>query len=86
MYKKLGDEYGLRFEKETRQIIGYAMEVLNTLGHGLLEKQYENHRSQGWRGAKLQTFNLCLSVSSCGSNFPLTIEYAPLMVDANANS
>ena len=27
---------------EPRQIIGCAMEVLNTLGHGLLEKPYEN--------------------------------------------
>jgi len=29
-------------EDETRQIIGCAMEVLNGLGHGLLEKPYEN--------------------------------------------
>ena len=27
---------------ETRQIIGSAIEVLNALGHGLLEKPYEN--------------------------------------------
>ena len=32
----------LKYEKETRQIIGCAMEVLNNLGHGLLEKPYEN--------------------------------------------
>ena len=38
------DTDGLRFEmkKETYAIIGAAMEVLNTLGHGLLEKPYEN--------------------------------------------
>jgi len=29
-------------QEETEQIIGCAMEVLNTLGHGLLEKPYEN--------------------------------------------
>ena len=29
-------------EDPTREIIGCAMEVLNTLGHGLLEKVYEN--------------------------------------------
>ena len=29
-------------ETETREIIGCAMEVLNMLGHGLLEKPYEN--------------------------------------------
>lgn len=28
-------------ENETREIIGCAMEVINTLGHGLLEKPYE---------------------------------------------
>jgi GxxExxY protein len=26
----------------TEQILGSAMEMLNTLGHGLLEKPYEN--------------------------------------------
>lgn len=32
----------LLFEKEVFQIVGCAMEVLNVLGHGLLEKVYEN--------------------------------------------
>lgn len=36
------DEHGLRFEAETRAIISSAFEVLNTLGHGFLEKPYEN--------------------------------------------
>ena len=36
------DEHGLRFEQETGEIISCAFEVLNTLGHGLLEKPYEN--------------------------------------------
>jgi len=36
------DEHGLRFEVETGAIISCAFEVLNTLGHGLLEKPYEN--------------------------------------------
>jgi len=36
------DTHGLVHENETRRIIGCAMEVLNTLGHGLLEKPYEN--------------------------------------------
>ncbi len=31
----------LLFEEETRIIIGCAIEVINTLGHGLLEKPYE---------------------------------------------
>ncbi len=29
-------------KKEMFQVVGCAMEVLNTLGHGLLEKPYEN--------------------------------------------
>ena len=36
------DGRGLVLEKETGAILGCAMEVLNTLGHGLLEKPYEN--------------------------------------------
>ncbi len=36
------DERGLKFDKETRSVISCAFEVLNTLGHGLLEKPYEN--------------------------------------------
>ncbi len=36
-----GPEEGFLFKKETEAIIGGAFEVLNTLGHGLLEKPYE---------------------------------------------
>lgn len=36
------DKHGLKCEALTREIIGSAMEVLNELGHGLLEKPYEN--------------------------------------------
>ena len=36
------DGHGLRDEEETKQIIGCAMEVLNQLGHGLLERPYES--------------------------------------------
>ncbi|MFH0909408.1 MAG: GxxExxY protein [bacterium] len=36
------NRHGLLFESETREVIGCAMEVLNELGHGLLEKPYEN--------------------------------------------
>jgi len=36
------DGHGLRFEGETNGILSCAFEVLNTLGHGLLEKPYEN--------------------------------------------
>ena len=36
------DGHGLRCGDETGKVIGCAMEVLNELGHGLLEKPYEN--------------------------------------------
>jgi GxxExxY protein len=32
----------LLFKDEVYQVVGSALEVLNTLGHGLLEKPYEN--------------------------------------------
>ncbi|HPT16151.1 MAG TPA: GxxExxY protein [Kiritimatiellia bacterium] len=34
--------HGLVGEDQTREIIGCAMEVMNVLGHGFLEKVYEN--------------------------------------------
>lgn len=36
------DGHGLKFEQETGAIVSCAFEVLNSLGHGLLEKPYEN--------------------------------------------
>lgn len=36
------DKHGLFFEKKTQETIGCAMEVLNELGHGFIEKPYEN--------------------------------------------
>ncbi len=35
-------KHELLLKDEVYQIVGCAMEVLNTLGHGLLEKPYEN--------------------------------------------
>jgi len=36
------NEHQLLLKEEVYQVVGCAMEVLNTLGHGLLEKPYEN--------------------------------------------
>jgi len=36
------NQHELLLKDEVFQIVGCAMEVLNTLGHGLLEKPYEN--------------------------------------------
>jgi GxxExxY protein len=40
--EKAGDHDKLLFRDEVFQIVGCAIEVLNTLGHGLIEKPYEN--------------------------------------------
>ena len=36
------DKHRFLYKEETHKIIGCAFEVLNTLGHRLLEKPYEN--------------------------------------------
>ena len=36
------DQHRFIYREESHQIIGCGMEVLNALGHGLLEKPYEN--------------------------------------------
>ena len=40
--KNVGEGKGLLYGEEVFAIVGAAMEVLNQLGHGLLEKPYEN--------------------------------------------
>jgi GxxExxY protein len=40
--EEAGDDDKVLFRAEVFQIVGCAIEVLNTLGHGLLEKPYEN--------------------------------------------
>lgn len=71
------DKHGLLCEKATEQGIGSAMEVLNTLGHGLLEKPCENALTEDFiisRGLFLCRIpfcfgirNPCLSVFISGS-------------------
>jgi len=41
-WEEPGDDDKLLFRAEAFQIVGCAIEVLNTLGHGLIEKPYEN--------------------------------------------
>jgi len=65
------DTHRFLFKEETHQIIGCAMEAPNTLGHGLLEKPYENALSVCFSISNMPSFNgkelfyesnLCLSV------------------------
>ena len=41
-WEEPGDDHKLLFRAEVFQIVGCAIEVLNALGHGLIEKPYEN--------------------------------------------
>src|SRR5215467_6112754 len=41
-WEESDDNDKLLFKNEVFQIVGCAIEVLNTLGHGLVEKPYEN--------------------------------------------
>ena len=41
-WEEPGDDDKLLFRAEVFQIMDCAIEVLNTLGHGLIEKPYEN--------------------------------------------
>ncbi len=53
------NKHELLLKEEVLQIVGCAMEVLNTLGHGLLEKPYESELSYDYS---------CPFVSIRGSN------------------
>ncbi|MCD5417626.1 GxxExxY protein [Candidatus Bipolaricaulota bacterium] len=72
------DTHGLLLENETQKIIGCAMEALNALGHGLLEKPQENALvvEFGLRGIAYEqqylqiipsNIDLCISVLIRGS-------------------
>jgi hypothetical protein len=40
-WEETGDDDKLLFRAEVFQIVGCAIEILNTVGHGLIEKPYE---------------------------------------------
>lgn len=80
------DTRGLLLENETRQIIGCAMEVLNALGHGLLEKPYENALvvEFGLRGiayAQQARFNVVYKRVKVGKYVPDLIVFDKVVVD-----
>ncbi len=56
-------EHELLYKEEVFKIVGCAMEVLNTLGNGLLEKPYEN--------AMIVEFNLNNIAYVQQKNFPI---------------
>ena len=80
------DEHGLRFEAETSSVISCAFEVLNTLGHGLLEKPYENSLCVefGLRGipwTQQPRYDVVYKAVKVGEYVPDLIVYGFVVVD-----
>jgi GxxExxY protein len=81
------DEHGLRFEAETSAVISCAFEVLNTLGHGLLEKPYENSLCVefGLRGiawTQQPRYDVVYKTVKVGEYVPDLIVYGFVVADA----
>lgn len=73
-------------KKLSRDILGYAMEVLNTLGHGLHEKPYENSlvvefQKNGIQYSQQQRFNVLYKDVMVGEYIPDLIVDNKIVVD-----
>jgi GxxExxY protein len=81
------NEHKLLLKEEMFQIVGCAMEVLNTLGHGLLEKPYENALvvEFGLRGIpyiQQPRFDVIYKGVKVGDYIPDLIVFDKIVVDA----
>jgi GxxExxY protein len=81
------NEHQLLFKEEVFQIVGCAMEVLNELGHGLLEKPYENALvvEFGLRGipyTQQPRFDVIYKGVKIGDYIPDLIVFEKIVVDA----
>ena len=81
------NEHKLLFKDEVFQIVGCAMEVLNALGHGLLEKPYENALvvEFGLRGIPYKQqprFDVVYKGVRVGDYIPDLIVFDKIVVDA----
>ena len=81
------DEHGFLYKDETHRIIGCAFEVLNTLGHGLLEKPYENalvveFQQQAIPYAQQPRFPVIYKSVNVGEYIPDLIAFDKIIVDA----
>ena len=73
-------------KEEVFQIVGCAIEVLNALGHGLLEKPYENALAVefGLRSIPFRqepVFNVLYKGQNVGFFIPDLIAFDPVVVD-----
>ena len=80
------DTRKLLFKAEVFQVIGAAIEVLNTLGHGILEKPYENAlavecRPRGIPFRQQPVFDVDYKGSKVGLFVPDLIVFESIVVD-----
>ena len=80
------DEREYPLKEETFQIVGCAMEVLNEIGHGLLEKPYENALvvEFGLRSIPVSqqpTYDVIYKGVNVGEYIPDLIVYEQIVVD-----
>ena len=81
------NKHELIFKKEVFDVVGCAMEVLNELGHGLLEKPYENALvvELGQQNISVQQqprYELMYKGVHVGEYVPDLITHGKLVVDA----
>src|SRR5437773_10908779 len=77
----------LLFKEEVFRVVGCAIEVLNTLGHGLVEKSYENalvveFRLQGIPFQHQPSFDILYKGYTVGLFVPDPIAFNTILVDA----
>lgn len=80
------NEHKLILGDEVRQIVGCAFEVLNTLGHGLLEKPYENalcveFKLRNIPFAQQPRFDVVYKGVKVGDYIPDLVAYNSIVVD-----
>ncbi len=80
------NKHELLFKDEVYQVVGCAMEVLNALGHGLLEKPYENALviEFGLQGIPFQQqprFEVVYKSVRVGEYIPDLIVFGQIVVD-----
>lgn len=80
------NKHELIYKDEVYQIVGCALEVLNTLGHGLLEKPYENalvveFQQQGIPYAQQPRFPVIYKSVNVGEYIPDLIVFDKIIVD-----
>lgn len=76
----------LFLKDEVYQVVGCAMEVLNTLGHGLLEKPYENALVvelglKGIQFAQQKKFDVNYKGTIVGEYIPDLVVFNQIIVD-----